>query len=213
MNLPPLNWDALRDDLALGSCPLGPLDIDRVVDEVGARAILSLQHDACRAAHGIDYPALVARGRARGVTMVNVQMRDFDAPDQRRRLLLAVFRLHALLRAHRRVYVHCTAGIGRAPLTALGYFVFVEMMPPEEAIDLISGARAVVSPFWSVLRGCQLALVNSKRVEIERRALELRASQSGFSTIRSWRQAEREIVRSLFTGAAADEQALANLIA
>jgi len=50
-----LNWNQIRDDLVIGSCPMTTEDIDRIRIETGATALLSLQSDACRMHFGIDY--------------------------------------------------------------------------------------------------------------------------------------------------------------
>ena len=81
-----LNWGQIREDLFIGSCPMTPEDIDRIRDESGATALLSLQSDECRAALSIDYAAHRAHGEQHGVAMVNAPMLDFDPPDQRRNL-------------------------------------------------------------------------------------------------------------------------------
>ena len=75
-------------------------------------------------------------------------MRDFDPADQRRALPAAVRALHGLLRQGHRVYVHCTAGINRAPLVVLTYLTLVEGIELEEAMTLLVHARPEVSPTW-----------------------------------------------------------------
>eukprot|EP00976_Prorocentrum_cordatum_P023019 469776-Prorocentrum_minimum.AAC.1 len=46
---------------------------------------------------------------------------DFDAEGLRRGLPRAVAVLDVLLRANHRVYLHCTAGLGRSPGVAIAY--------------------------------------------------------------------------------------------
>ena len=123
-------------------------DIDVIRAQTGATALLSLQSDACRAVFGIDYQAHRAYGEQNELVMVNAPMLDFDPPDQRRNLPHAVRSLRDLLAADHKVYLHCTAGCNRAPLTALGYLSFVEMLMPGRG-DRIhprrpAGSRTVV---------------------------------------------------------------------
>ena len=54
----------------------------------------------------------------------------------------AVHSLRDLLAADHKVYLHCTAGCNRAPLTALGYLTFVEMLVPARANEVARIGRA-----------------------------------------------------------------------
>ncbi len=148
-----LNGDTIRGDLVIGSCPMSRSDLGLIRQRSGVSAVLSVQHDECLEHFGIDYPDHVAHGRALGLAMHRVAMRDFDPPDQRRRLPNAVRALHHLLQGGHRVYVHCTAGINRAPLTVLGYLAFVETLPPDEAYALIRRGRPQAAPYWDAFHG------------------------------------------------------------
>ncbi|MBE2295776.1 MAG: hypothetical protein IAF00_12535, partial [Phycisphaerales bacterium] len=81
-----LNWDTIRPDLVIGSCPRSPADLDRLQAEAQVSAVLSLQDDECLEKMQIDYPQLLDHGRALGLIMERSPMRDFDPEDQRRRL-------------------------------------------------------------------------------------------------------------------------------
>jgi predicted protein tyrosine phosphatase len=165
-----LDWDEVRSDLVIGSCPLGADDLDRIRVRSGASALLSLQTDACRENLGIDYAAHRRRGAALGLVLENAPMRDFDPEDQRRRLPSAVHRLHGLLSVGHRVYVHCTAGVNRSPLTVLGYLTFVEGLETEAALDLIRGARRQADPYLDAHEACRGDLVARLADLIEARA-------------------------------------------
>jgi protein-tyrosine phosphatase len=52
--------------------------------------------------------------------------RDFDAFDLRLRLPAVVSKLHKLVNCNGGVtYIHCTAGLGRAPAVALAYMFWI----------------------------------------------------------------------------------------
>jgi hypothetical protein len=148
-----LNWGDIRHDLLIGSCPRRPADIDRICDATGATAMLSLQTDACRAALGIDCKTLGERASRRGLVVHNSPIRDFDAEDQRKRLPGAVHALGDLLAGGHRTYVHCTAGINRAPLVVLGYLTFVDGMAVPDAMALIHRGRPEACPSWDAYHG------------------------------------------------------------
>ncbi len=150
-----LNWSEVRHDIVVGSCPTRPSDVDRIADEAGVDALLSLQTDDCRRALCIDGSALGLHATQRGLVAANVAIRDFDPAEQRRRLPEAVRTLDALLSKGHRTYVHCTAGINRAPLVVLAYLTFVEGMAPDAAMRLIHKARPEACPYWDAYRGCR----------------------------------------------------------
>jgi predicted protein tyrosine phosphatase len=193
-----LNWNPIRDDLVIGSCPMTTGDIDVIRAQTGATALLSLQSDACRAVFGIDYQTHRAYGEQNELAMVNAPMLDFDPPDQRRNLPHAVHSLRDLLAADHKVYLHCTAGCNRAPLTALGYLTFVEMLVPDAAIAFIRAARPEAEPSWEAYDGCRQDLVEMMREHITMRAYYLSQEYPGYAPDAHWVRAESEMIRDAF---------------
>lgn len=193
-----LNWDEVRTDLVIGSCPMSVADIDSICAGTGASALLSLQSDECRGAFGIDYTLHARYGGERGVRMVNTPMLDFDPPDQRRNLPAAVRALAALLTDGHKVYVHCTAGINRAPLAVMSYLAFVELVAAEEAIAFIRRARAAADPSWEAHQGCRDDLIEALRDHIAVRAYYLAQQYPDSDDVRNWYQAESDVIRQAF---------------
>jgi hypothetical protein len=193
-----LNWSEIRSDLLIGSCPMGLDDLERILGETKASAILSLQSDACRGAFAIDYETHRAYGEAAGAAMVNAPMLDFDPPDQRRSLPAAVRALTALLAGGRRVYVHCTAGINRSPLVVLGYLAFVETMDPGEALGFIREARPEAEPSWEAFAGARADLVETLRPFIHVRAYYLHQQRAEHDPAKNWLAAETDVIRQAF---------------
>ena len=173
-----LNWGEVRQDLVIGSCPVLPADVDRICDDACVSAVLSVQTDECRAALGIDYKLIEEHARRRGVLLYNEPIRDFDGEDQRRRLPSAVQRLSGLLAGGHRTYLHCTAGINRAPLVAVAYLTFVEGMAMQAATDLIQAGRPEARPYWDAYYGCREDALAPRRAgaaltpEVEREILK-----------------------------------------
>lgn len=190
-----LNWGAVRDDLVVGSCPMEPADLDRIKTGTGATAMLSLQHPECHAHFKLDYPALVAHGRTIGLDLVNTPMRDFDPPDQRKHLAGAVLALNDLLAAGHRVYVHCTAGFNRGPLTVLSYLTFVETRPFEQALATLVAGRPEAVPTWEAYHGTRDDLLAGRAAEVQLRAFVISQERPQGSPEADWSQAEREIIR------------------
>ena len=193
-----LNWNEVRPNLLIGSCPMSPEDVDQILEQSSATALLSLQSDVCRRAFGIDWEELRAHGEHRHVPVVNAPMLDFDPPDQRRNLPRAVACLDDLLAAGHRVYLHCTAGCNRAPLTALGYFTFVEMQAPDAAMTLLTQTRPQSDPSWEAYDGCRADLVGVLRENIMVRAYYLSQERPEVDPQAHWVQAEADSIRAAF---------------
>lgn len=196
-----LNWNEVHSDLVVGSCPMTAEDLIRIRDRTGVDGVLCVQSDECLAHFGIDYSEHLRHGRRLGLDMRRVPMRDFDVADQRRHLANAVRALGELLSAGRRVYVHCTAGLGRSPLVVVGHLTLVEMMPEAEAFALVKARRPGAVPSAEALAGCRTDLVRVYRARIEEEAgriyrRRLAAGRPGDAES-DWLAAERSVLRSV----------------
>jgi len=197
-----LNWGEITPELLVGTCPMAPSDLERIGTEAGVSAVLSVQHDDCLAYWGIDYRQMRTHGEKLGLRMKRSPMRDFHVADQRRNLPHAVSALADLQARGHRTYIHCTAGLGRAPLTVLSYLVWIEGRSPEEAIESIHRGRPGAVPAWEAHHGCREDLVVRHRAPIEERAYALSQSRkAGSQDARAdWREAEAEVIRSVLIG-------------
>lgn len=196
-----LNWNVIRYDMAIGSCPRRASDLDILRAETGVSAVLSLQHDECLEQHGIDYPHHVRHGCTLRLMMKRCPLRDFDPDDQRRSLPDAIRTLHQLLRQDHRVYIHCTAGINRSPLVVLSYFTLVEGQSLEKALAFLQRARPGAYPTLEAYDGCRRDLIKKYKDRIDQRAVQLgrQLSPQGIPDYRL--QAEQEILRDALTAA------------
>ena len=200
-----LNWGEVTPEIVIGTCPMKPEDVGIIARDAGVSALLSLQHDDCLAWWGIDYARMLSAGRAQGLTMARCAIRDFDVGDMRKRLPLAVAELATLRMHDHRVYVHCTAGLGRSPLTVLAYLVLVEGYPAEHASRLIQAARPGAVPAWEAFHGCCEDLVARHRGAIEKRAYELYRRGVHQDADADWSQAQADVLRALLRGHAATD--------
>jgi predicted protein tyrosine phosphatase len=198
-----LNWGEIRNDLVIGSGPITTVDIDSIRQETSATALLSLQTDECRKYFKINYSEHQQHSQRIGLVLVNTPMRDFDPTEQRHRLPTAVRGLTRLIEAGHKVYVHCTAGFNRSPLTVLGYLTFVEGMATKEALALIKRGRPEADPYLDAYHGCRQDLIELYKNDIEQRARELSRNNPGNSPDANWHQAQKEIVRELFSASIA----------
>lgn len=192
-----LNWGQITDDIVIGTCPMTQDDLRRLRFEAGVSGILSLQHDDCLAYWGIDYGVMHRAGAGIGLEMKRCPIRDFDVADIRRRLPAAVSMLADMISNGHRVYVHCTAGMGRAPVVVLGYLTLVGAYSSDDAIRLILKGRPGAVPAWEAYYGCREDLSALHREAIERRAYELYELGVHADAHDDWLQAQTEILRSV----------------
>jgi len=174
-------------------------DLRRLHDETQIGGVLSLQHNDCLDYWGIDYKTLYSTGVLLGLTMQRCPIRDFNVPDIRARLPEAIRILASMQSKGLRVYVHCTAGLGRAPVVVLGYLIMVQGCSPEEAIGLILQGRPGAVPAWEAYYGCREDLTSAHRHAIEQRAYELYEAKVNANAQSDWIQAQSEILRLLLT--------------
>ncbi|MEJ2657440.1 MAG: dual specificity protein phosphatase family protein [Desulfobacterales bacterium] len=176
-----------------------PDDLRRIHSEAGASGVLSLQHDDCLSYWGIDYAMMYRSGTALGLEMERCPIRDFDMTDMRRRLPAAIRTLANMLARGHRVYVHCTAGMGRAPTVVFGYLTLVEWYLPDDAIRLILKGCPESVLAWEAYYGCREDLTARHRHAIERRAYEIYKLGLHGNARADWFQARAEILRSILT--------------
>jgi len=196
-----LNWGEVTPNIVVGTCPMTTSDLKRLRQEAQVSALLSLQHDDCLAYWGIDYQEMLAMGFTLGMTMERCQIRDFDTSDMRLRLPQAVHKLARLLISGHRVYVHCTAGMGRSPLTVWAYLAVIDGEEPWQALRRIKQGRPEAVPSPEAFDGFRQDLAARCHDRIAERAYELYL-QSAHSddAEEDWRQAEAEIIRQIVLG-------------
>jgi len=178
---------------------MAPEDIGRIRAEAHVSAVFSLQHDDCHTFWGIDYEAMCRASKEFGLEMRRCPIRDFDVPDMRRNLPSAISSLARLLHAGHRTYVHCTAGLGRAPLTVLGSLILIDNYSAEDAIQLILNGRPDAVPAWEAFYGACHDMEKRYRHQIERRAYDLFISGVHPNALEDWTHAKFDILREVLT--------------
>lgn len=133
-----MNYNFIRPDLIVGSCLQTPADVDKL-RSIGVKTIYCLQQDPDLAYFSVDIDAI----REYASTFDDIQhlrapIRDFDGTDLRMRLPAVVSKLQKAVNRNGGItYIHCTAGLGRAPATALAYMFWVLGYKLNDAASLI----------------------------------------------------------------------------
>jgi protein-tyrosine phosphatase len=125
-------------------------DIEWLKQEHRVTAIHNLQDDEDLRINGIDVVTLREVARRHGIKLVRTPICDGSADDMAARLEIALRDLDELLRARERVYLHCNAGLNRAPTVAIGWLRANEGMSLDEAMAYVKKRRAC-GPFMTVL--------------------------------------------------------------
>ncbi len=146
-----MDFNQVFPEVYVGSYPETTDDIDRLHRTLGVTAVLSLQTDDDLDRLECNWPRLRAHYRRLHIRVRRVPVRDFDREDLRKRLPECVQALNEFLRDSHTVYIHCTAGMGRAPSVVITYLNWVQQYGLEEALRHIHGCRSC-SPDLEAIR-------------------------------------------------------------
>lgn len=146
-----INYDRIEMDIFVGSCPASAIDIDRLAGAMEVTAILCLQSDKDFEVYHLPIDKIRETCLQQGVKWVQRPVIDFDPEDMACSIHAPVDALNQLLAARKRVYVHCTAGICRAPATVVGYLHKHRGMTLEAALELVKLKRPIANPYMEAL--------------------------------------------------------------
>eukprot|EP01024_Parvocaulis_polyphysoides_P054847 TRINITY_DN555_c2_g1_i1.p1 TRINITY_DN555_c2_g1~~TRINITY_DN555_c2_g1_i1.p1 ORF type:complete len:380 (+),score=35.01 TRINITY_DN555_c2_g1_i1:114-1253(+) len=154
-----MNYTLILPDLIVGSCLNSEEDVDTLKKQ-GVTTILCLQEDSDMDYFGIKIEPIQERCKIVGIQHIREAIHDFDAFDVRKRLPAIVKKLRAVHDEKRgdKLYIHCTAGMGRAPSVAAMYMTWIRGYDLMDAYNLIRELRPC-NPNVSALRNATVDLV------------------------------------------------------
>lgn len=156
-----MNYTLISDNLIVGSQPQKPEDIDHLKHEENVAYILNLQQDRDIEYWGVDFQAILRRCQELGIQHMRRPARDFDPDSLRSGLPKAVSSLEwAISDGKGRVYVHCTAGLGRAPAVAVAYLYWFCGMDLNKAYAFLTAKRPC-GPNKRAIRGATYDLAKN----------------------------------------------------
>ncbi|KAL7614603.1 hypothetical protein Lser_V15G09083 [Lactuca serriola] len=156
-----MNYNLITENLIVGSQPQKAEDIDHLKNEQNVAYILNLQQDSDIAYWGIDLESIVKRCKQLGIRHMRRPARDFDPDSLRSMLPKAVSSLEwAISEGKGRVYVHCTAGLGRAPAVSIAYMFWFLDMDLNTAYDKLTTIRPC-GPNKKAIRGATYDLAKN----------------------------------------------------
>ncbi|RAL52305.1 hypothetical protein DM860_016154 [Cuscuta australis] len=156
-----MNYALITENLIVGSQPQKVEDIDHLREEQNVGYILNLQQDTDIQYWGIHLPSIVQRCQELGIRHMRSPAKDFDPDSLRNILPRAVSLLEcAISEEMGRVYVHCTAGLGRAPAVAIAYMFWFCDMDLNRAYNTLTSKRPC-GPNKRAIRGATYDLAKN----------------------------------------------------
>jgi protein-tyrosine phosphatase len=142
-----LDYNIIDDNLIVGSCPKTKDDISKLSTDEHVTAILNLQQDQDFGPHNVDIGSIKAECSTLGISYYQVPITDGSPGDLRKYLPKAVGVLDNLIRVRKKkVYLHCTAGVGRSPSVAVAYYYWIKRMNLNDAYAFVKSKRPVSHP-------------------------------------------------------------------
>src|SRR5512144_2048520 len=122
------NLDLILPQLLIGEYPR-PGDAEWLRRSLGITTVVNVQDDGDLASKGLRLRDLELAYHNHGIAFHRVPITDCDAEMLAARLDSAVSLIDAAVRDGRRVYLHCNAGMNRAPTIAIAYLHVHHAMP------------------------------------------------------------------------------------
>ncbi|KAG7671474.1 hypothetical protein Ndes2526B_g09363 [Nannochloris sp. 'desiccata'] len=153
-----LYYHYISEDVIVGSQPRNAGDIAHLANENNVRAILNLQQDKDLHHWGVNLHELFCASSDHGIELIRTPAVDFDPHSLRATLPTAVAALERARKNHGRVYVHCTAGLGRSPAVAIAALYWFTDMDLDTAYMYLTDIRPC-GPNKEAIRGATYDLI------------------------------------------------------
>jgi protein-tyrosine phosphatase len=125
---------------------------------MGITTVLSLQSDADLSYCGLTASAIQKALLTEGIQFERTPVDDFDKAQLASRLPACVAALEAALEEESsRVYLHCTAGMNRAPTIAAAFLMRSHGMPSRVAYEFVTTRRSC-RPYMSLLQAFESSI-------------------------------------------------------
>lgn len=109
-----LSFDNISEKLSIGSFINSSNDITSL-HKLGVTAIVNLQTKRDMERKNVNIYEIKRLCKVKGILFINAPIRDNDPIDYVKRAPEVLDIIEDLYKANHHIYIHCTAGIGRAP--------------------------------------------------------------------------------------------------
>jgi protein-tyrosine phosphatase len=144
------DFSEISERLIIGEYPT-PEDAGWLRSSLQVTAVVCLQDDSDLAGKFLRLADLRRAYEAEGLEFHRKPIIDGDAVSLAAALDEVVALVHRLIDGGERVYVHCNAGMNRAPTIAIAYLHVHSNMPLADARRWVKERRVVSVPYMSVL--------------------------------------------------------------
>ena len=141
-----INFGPVEANIYIGNAPQTAVDVTRL-NQMAVTAVLSLQSDQDFKNYRIDIDELQNAYNTNNILLQRFPIIDFDEQDLGNKLAQPVQALHRLLETEHCIYVHCNAGVCRAPATVLAYLCHYRGMGIEQGLTYIRDNRPQANPY------------------------------------------------------------------
>eukprot|EP01016_Furgasonia_blochmanni_P057484 TRINITY_DN9993_c0_g1_i3.p2 TRINITY_DN9993_c0_g1~~TRINITY_DN9993_c0_g1_i3.p2 ORF type:complete len:286 (-),score=80.67 TRINITY_DN9993_c0_g1_i3:869-1726(-) len=149
----------INENIFIGPYPQNIEEVEEL-QKHDIKAVLNLQTKKDMKKRLVSWEEMSRAYEKRGITGINFPITDMDPEDMSSKAHQVAEVLKHLVDAKEKVYVHCTAGVGRAPQTVIAYLCFFKQYKLDEAIRLVQEKRPTSRPH----RGClKIALATKKK--------------------------------------------------
>jgi len=155
-----INFGRIEENIFIGNAPQSIIDISRL-KQMKMTAVVSLQSDQDLKSLNIDWKKMQDAYLHCNISVQRFPIVDFDKVDLGNKLLGPVQALDCLLQSDHQVYVHCNAGVCRAPATVLGYLCHYRSMPIDQGLAYIRRNRPQANPYISSIEYALAQLAES----------------------------------------------------
>lgn len=146
-----INFSLIDENIFVGSSPATAIDVNRLAT-AKITAVLSLQSDEDLKQRKINWKKLTETYQQANISVKRFPIKDFSESDLAKKLAEPVNYLKSMIGDGHRVYVHCNAGICRAPATVIGYLCLHKGMTIEQALEFLRSNRPQVNPYIGALQ-------------------------------------------------------------
>ncbi len=115
--------------------------------EAGVTGVFNVQTEIDFAHRGTNWPRMLQYYEENRIIAVHYPIHDFNEEDLKSKLYKGATILNDMINNKGlKVYVHCTAGMGRAPAIVLVYLCLYQGMEPDESDLFVKSFRSVSVP-------------------------------------------------------------------
>ena len=156
-----LYYHYIAPNLLVGSQPLSSSDVDHLRDAEQVNVVMSLQQMKDLEYWGVDYSELEEAASDSDIEYVRIEAVDFDPNSLRATLPRAVSALEKAQKRAGKVYVHCTAGLGRSPAVAIASLFWLHDFDLDEAYEYVTSIRPC-GPNKDAIRGATFDMLDNR---------------------------------------------------